>query len=142
MACEEKSRENFDEGIDLLTYSLTRPFSQDFPNTVRLGLELLRFAFFGTDRIVCCRVYVTVRCPSVRLIPSVCPAASGGFAAVGPASRRYRSMAAATERRSSMAAGCGQCHVVSLCTSSAQTCLSFKFFFSFIFYYRSVLTRR
>ena len=68
------------------------------------------------------RVYVSVGCPSV--CPSGCPsigrahssksAAAGcsGFAAVGPAGRRYRSTAA---RRAAAAAGkCGQCHVVSV----------------------------
>jgi len=36
------------------------------------------------------RVYVTVRCPSVCLFQSSAAAACGGFAAVGPAGRRYR----------------------------------------------------
>ena len=41
------------------------------------------------------RVYVTVRCPSDRLSAhSPAAAACGGFAAVGPAGRRYRSIAA------------------------------------------------
>ena len=60
----------------------------------------------------CSRVYVTVRCPSV------CPSASqistaaaacGGFAAVSPAGRRYRSIAA----RPVLSSNCEQCHVVS-----------------------------
>jgi len=57
------------------------------------------------------RVYVTTRCPSVR--PTVClshsrtAAVCSGFAAVGPAARRYRSIAARPARSSK----CGQCHV-------------------------------
>jgi len=58
--------------------------------------------------------------PSVR--PSVCPfvpslAAArrcGGFAAVGPAARRYRSIvAAAAPQHGAQQPECGQCHVVS-----------------------------
>ena len=62
------------------------------------------------------RVYETVRCPSV--CPSVCLSQHGPrpqqqtrccrLAAVDPAGRRYRSIAAAA------AAECGQCHVVSV----------------------------
>jgi len=40
------------------------------------------------------RVYVTVRCPSVRLSHSFAAAACGGFAAVGPAGGIHRSTAA------------------------------------------------
>ena len=40
------------------------------------------------------RVCVTVRCPSVCLSHSLAAAACAGFAAVGPAGRRYRSIAA------------------------------------------------
>jgi len=49
-----------------------------------------------TSRKVCDRVYVTIRCLSVcPSVPScVAGAACGGFAAVGPAGRRYRSIAA------------------------------------------------
>ena len=62
--------------------------------------------FVDIARLVCGRVYVKVRCPSVR--PSVClshlSAAArrcGGFAAAGPADSRYRSIAsgAAAARR-------------------------------------------
>jgi len=53
-------------------------------------------------------------CPSIGRAHSSKSAAAGrsGFAAVGPAGRRYRSTAA---RRAAAAAGkCGQCHVVSV----------------------------
>ena len=40
------------------------------------------------------QAYVTVRCPSVCLSHSPVVASCGGFAAVGPAGRRYRSIAA------------------------------------------------
>ena len=56
------------------------------------------------------RVYVTVGCPSIRLsVPSIDPS-SGGFAAC--AGRRYRSIAAGAERRSTaLSSKCGQYHV-------------------------------
>jgi len=66
------------------------------------------------------RVYEMVRCPSVRLSvrPCVCPSMGPRqktrhcmFAAVGPAGRVYRSIAAAS------ADDCGQCHVVSIHSS-------------------------
>ena len=50
-------------------------------------------------------VYETVGLPSVS--PSV--PSFGGFAAVGPAARRYRSIAA----RPALSSKCEQCHVVS-----------------------------
>jgi len=55
------------------------------------------YVIFDIACIVCGRVYVTVRCPSVY--PSVsanenAAAACGGFAAMGSAGRRYRSFAA------------------------------------------------
>ena len=60
--------------------------------------------------IVCGRVYVTVRCPSVRLSQlSTAAAACGGFAAVSPAGRRYRSIAAWPAPSSKG----GQCHIYS-----------------------------
>ena len=40
------------------------------------------------------RVYVTVRCPSDCLSHPLAAATCDGFAAVGPAGRRYRSIAA------------------------------------------------
>jgi len=69
---------------------------------------------FDTAGVVFGRVYVTARCPSVCL--SVClsrrstaAAACDGFAAVGPAGRRYQSIAA----RPALSSNCEQCHVVS-----------------------------
>ena len=43
-------------------------------------------SLFDTSRIICGRVYVTIRCTSVRSsVPSCAAAAAyGGFAAVGP----------------------------------------------------------
>ena len=61
-----------------------------------------------------------VWCSSVCLshLPALAPC--GGFAAVGQAGRRYRSIAAQPAVSSScmvaMADECGQCHVVSVCT--------------------------
>ena len=49
-----------------------------------------------------------VRRLSVCLSRSSAAAACGGFAVVGPAGRRYQSIAAAA------ASSCGQCHVVSV----------------------------
>ena len=74
---------------------------------------------------MCSRVYKTVERPSVR--PSVCPsvcmsqlltvaAACGGFAAVGPAGKGYRSIAAAAGRRSSTA------HRSTACSSKREQC--------------------
>jgi len=72
-----------------------------------------------TARTAYGRVYVTVWCPSVRL--SVClsqlstaAAVCGGFAAVGPADRRYRSIAVRLAPSSNGAAAENapqQCHV-------------------------------
>ena len=45
-------------------------------------------------RMLCGRVYVTLRCPFVCRFHSSAAAACGGFAAVGPAVRTYRSIAA------------------------------------------------
>jgi len=61
------------------------------------------------------RVYVTLRCPSVCLFHlSTCAAASGGFAAVGPACGRYRSIAARPAHSSTaVSSKCEQCHVCS-----------------------------
>jgi len=59
------------------------------------------------------RVYETVRCPSV--CPSMGPQQKTRgcrFAAVGPAGRKYWSIAAAA------ACECGQCYVVSVCAGS------------------------
>ena len=52
------------------------------------------FAYWHCSRSMLSKVCETVRCPSV--CPSHSPAAAGGdgFAAVGPAGRRYRSIAA------------------------------------------------
>jgi len=44
------------------------------------------------------RIYVTLRCPSVGLSHSSAATACGGFAAVGPAGRRYRSIDARRRR--------------------------------------------
>jgi len=88
-------------------------------NAIRLVMNILLTV--DTARIVCGRMYVTVRCPSV--CPSACliyPPLRRRVAAVGPASRRYRSTAAAARRHSNMAhsstalgSKCEQCHVVS-----------------------------
>jgi len=61
------------------------------------------------------RVYVTLRCPSVCLFHlSTSAAASGGFAAVGPACGRYRSIAARPAHSSTaVSSKCEQCHVCS-----------------------------
>ena len=80
-------------------------------------------SFIDTARIVCDRIYVTARCPSVcrsaRLSYCTCHLSTAascclGFAAAGPAGRKYRSIAAATCRRSTVCSSKGeQFHVVS-----------------------------
>ena len=55
--------------------------------------------------IVCGRVSVTLRCPSDCLFHSPAAVVCGGFAAMGPAGRRYRSIAAVVVRRSSTVFG-------------------------------------
>ena len=87
----------------------------------------------GTAGIICGRVYVSARCPSVCVfILSTAAAACGGFAAVGPAGRRYRSTAAAAAARRSAAnassvslsadVGCSSSvHVFLLCDGSVHS---------------------
>ena len=74
----------------------------------------------------------------VSVRPSVCPsrsptaAACGGFAAVGPAGRRYRSIAARPAPRGCSTARsytCGQCHVCSRRTKLVADC-EFHFYSS------------
>ena len=67
----------------------------------------------GTGRIVC----ATVRCPSVCLSVPARAHSCCRFAAVCPAGRRYRSIAARPALSSSgvrRPCECGQCHVVSV----------------------------
>jgi len=108
------------------TRSSLSMFACDIPYSTQ-SLEFLAEISYGIGhppRSMRSRVYVTVRCLSVRpsVCPSVClcrhsPAALRccRFAAVCPASRRYRSIAARRWARSSTAHGskCGQWHVVS-----------------------------
>ena len=74
-------------------------------DTFRTAAELFeRLRFETQPRKMLCRwhcarsmrsrVYVAVRCPSVRLSHSPAATAFCGFAAAGPAGRRYRSIAA------------------------------------------------
>jgi len=72
----------------------------------------MRTHFIDTARIVCGEGFMELS--GVR--PSVCPTHNsaaarrgGGFAAVGPAARRCRSIAA----RPTLTSRCEQCHVVS-----------------------------
>ena len=68
------------------------------------------------------RDYVTVRCPSVRVSPSIGPQQQTRccrFAALGPAGGRYRLIAARVRRSVAAAGECGRCHVVSV-TSEAK----------------------
>ena len=85
--------------------------------------KIIALSLIDAVRVVCGRVYVTVRCPSIYLAvclsvclshPSTAAAACGGFAAVGPAERRCRSIAAA-DNETQQHGGQQQMRAVSRC---------------------------
>ena len=109
-------------------------FLSAFPKTTKLYSQQI----IVTARTACGRVYVTVRCPS-SVCPSVClsqlsttAAACGGFAALGPADRRYRSIAA----RRTAANAPQQCHVRSRRRRLSKNLLSL---FPSVCVYQSIL---
>jgi len=67
-------------------------------HTKQCGLAVYNCLFTDTACILCDRVYVTIRCPSVCLSSFARCSACGGFAAVGPAVGRYRSTAAVAQQ--------------------------------------------
>jgi len=73
---------------------------------------------------------VKVRCPSVCLSHSPAAEACGGFAAVGPVGRRYRSIAAAAGHYSSTAhsSKCERCRVDSRATRLNTDCRELRWF--------------
>ena len=87
-------------------------------NSQNFDRPLMKFDKYSPGSTELCGV----RRLSVRLSHSPASRGCGGFAAVSPASRRYRSIAAqlagwrsaaAAPQQRRAAAGCGQCHVVS-----------------------------